>query len=664
MKAVVSLLILTLILFTAPVSANQRVVVVLANYLTLDDLLSAGPNVRALANDGAIGLMNTGYRVKSPDVWYLTLGTGIKAARVNGTPACYEADELVDGIPAGKVFHAQTGRTAPKGSVVCLGFSRILRANQKPPFRADAIGLLGDSFHEAHLKTAVIAANPNMAAFVAMDSNGLVDSTASDADLIVIEPADFNRLEDMRDLLSESAYEFQRSKALENLDNLIGRIRPQAATIILCSPRPVQVDKGFKPDLAPIILYRPHGKKGLLTSAATRTDGLITNMDVAPTILSQASLPVPSFVVGRPVEVIASANPIQHLRQMERVVTQEYKIRIPVLAAIGVLAILAATITEITLGRGKKLLKPIFLFLLSLPAALLITDGFKIIGIGWYLIALVVTAGAVMTLSFAISRLTRLSSLPVIHGMTALLILGDVFTGARLIQGSMLTCNPICGMRYYGLGNEYMGMLVTSALLFPILLWKSKRMSIPVLIWFAVVTLAIGYPSLGADVGGFLTAIATFGVAWIALSGVKFRSRHAIALIALGLVGVGLLSLLDAGSRASHLGRSVAMSRMYGWQGLGYFIAGKLTMHLGILKTPQVHYTLLGSIPFFVLHGRRMKSESAVIEKDVVYTAGWRAIIAGIIVAFLLNDSGIVPAGLMLSSYLISVLYLRLQEAK
>lgn len=664
MKAVVSLLILTLMLFTAPVSASQPIVVVLANYLSLDDLLSAGPNVRALANDGAIGLMNTGYRVKSPDVWYLTLGTGIKAARVNGTVACYDADELVDGIPAGKVFHVQTGKTAPKGSVVCLGFSRILRANQKPPFRADAIGLLGDSFHEAHLKTAVIAANPNMGAFVAMDGNGLVDSTASDADLIVIEPADFNELEDNRELLSKPAYDLEKSRCLHNLDALIGRIRQTGVTLIVCSPCPVQVDKGFKPDLAPIILFRPHGNKGLLTSGTTRTDGLISNMDVAPTILSQVSLPIPNFVVGRPAEVIASANPMERLRRMERVVTQEYKIRIPVLAAIGVLAILAATITEIKLGRRKKFLKPIFLFLLSLPAALLITDGFKIIGIGWYLIGLGVAAGAVMTLSFVISRLARLSSLPVIHGMTALLILGDVFTGARLIQGSMLTCNPICGMRYYGLGNEYMGMLVASALLFPILLWKSKRMSIPVLIWFAIVTLAIGYPSLGADVGGFLTAVATFGVAWIALSGVKFRSRHAIALVLLGLVGVGLLCLLDAGSRASHLGRSVAMSRMYGWQWLGYFIAGKLTMHLGILKTPQVHYTLLASIPFFVMHGRRIKSESVVIEKDVIYTAGWRAIIAGIIVAFLFNDSGIVPAGLMLSSYMVSVLYLRLQEAK
>jgi len=661
-RSAAGIVILMLLVITASASAGQPIVVILANYLSLDDLVSAGPNTRSLVEDGAVGLMNTGYRVKSPDVWYLTLATGVQAGRVTGTAECYKTDELVGGIPAGEVYHAQTGKTAPKGSVVCLGFARILRANQKPPFRADAIGLLGDSFHEAHLTTAVIAANPNMAAFVAMDRNGLVDSTASSAGLTVIEPTDFNKLEDMRELLSKRAYDLEKTRCLRNLDDLIARIRQTGATMIVCSPCPVQADKGFKPDLTPIILFQPHGKKGLLTSGTTRTDGLITNMDVAPTILSHASLSVPSFVIGRPAEVIASPNPIGRLRRMEQVVTQEYKIRIPTLAAIGALAILAATIAEVTRGRGERILRPIFLFLLSLPASLLIADGLKIIGIGIYLIALVVTAGLVMALSWAISRPLRLSPLPILHGMTSLLILGDILTGSRLLQWSIVTCNQICGIRYYGLGNEYMGLLVASALLFPLLMWKSKRMTIPVLIWFAGVTLVIGYPGFGANAGGFLTAVGTFGIAWIVLSGVRFRTRHALALILLGLLGIGVLFSLDIGSRASHFGRSMALARIYGWQWLGYFIGGKLLMHLAILKTPQVQYTILASIPFFVLYGRRMKSET--VKRGLVESVGFPAIIGGMIVAFLFNDSGIVPAGLMIAGYMVSILYLRVQEAK
>ena len=674
MKAAVSrqrsaagIVILTLLVIAASASAGQPIVVILANYLTLDDLVSAGPNVRSLINDGAVGLMNTGYRIKSPDAPYLILGTGIQAGRVNGMAECYKTDELVGGIPAGEVYHAQTGKTPPKGSVVCLGFARILRANQKPPFRADAIGLLGDSFHEAHLRTAVIAANPNMAAFVAMGRNGLVDSTASDADLIVIEPPDFNKLENMRELLSKRAYDLEKTRCLRNLDDLIARIRHTGATMIVCSPCPVQADKGFKPDLAPIVLFQPHGKKGLLTSGTTRTDGLITNMDVAPTILSQASLPVPGFVIGRPASVITSSNPIGRLRRMEQVVTQEYKIRIPTLAAIGVLAILSGTILETSLVRRKGVrtaMIPILLFLLSLPAALLITDGFRIIGVVRYVLGLILITAAIATLSYAVSRLTgrRVSPLPIVQGMTALLILGDVFTGSRLLQWSIVTCNQICGIRYYGLGNEYMGLLVASALLFPLLLWKSKRMTIPVLIWFAGVALVIGYPGFGANAGGFLTAVGTFGIAWIVLSGVRFRTRHAFALILLALLGIGVFFSLDIGSRASHFGRSMALARIYGWQWLGYFIGGKLLMHLGILKTPQVQYTILASIPFFVLHGRRMKSE--IVKRSLVESVGFPAIIGGMIVAFLFNDSGIVPAGLMISVYMVSILYLRVQEAK
>ena len=675
MKAAIRILVLAAALMVAaPLLAGHQVTVILANYLSLDDLVSAGPNLRSLMNDGAVGLMNTGYRVKYPDVRYLTLGTGIKPNGANGMAVCYETQEQVDGKLAGEVYRSQTGKVAPQGSVVCLGFSRILRANQKPPFRMEAIGLLGDSFHEAGLKTTVIGSRDadeknRRAGFIAMDRNGLVDSHRMSAQgLLVIEPADFNSLEDMRELLSKQAYQVQRTKALRNLDNLIGQIRPHAGALIVCSPCPVVADKGFQTDLAPIILLRPKGMKGLLTSGTTRTDGLISNMDVAPTILSQANLPIPDFVAGRPAQVLASAKPIEELRRMDQVVTQEYRIRIPVLAAIGVLAILAATMMEITLGRkraARAVLQPIFLFLLSLPASLLIVDGFRIVGVGTYLIALVATASAIAALAYAVFRASKLASpLPIIHGTTAFLILGDVFTGSHLLQRSMLTCNPICGMRYYGLGNEYMGMLVVSALLFALLLWKPKGMSIPVLIWFAVVTLAIGYPSLGADVGGLLTAIATFGVAWIILSGMKFRTRHALILVLLALLGVGLFAAVDMlhADRVSHLGRSVFLAREYGWQWLGYLIAGKMMMHLGILKTPQVHYTLLGSVPFFMLHGRRARSESAV-KAGVVRTAGWPALIVGMTVAFLFNDSGIVPAGLMFAACIISILYLRLQEA-
>ena len=675
MKAVVGLLLLAVMLLAVPVSAGQQVVVVLANYLSLDDLLSAGPNVRSLAKDGAVGLMNTGYRIKFPDIRYLTLGTGIRAGGVNGMAACYGAGELVNGTPAGEVYRIQTGKVAPRGSIVCLGFARILRANQKPPFTKDAVGLLGDAFHRAGLKTCVIGNRDadeknRRAGFIAMDRNGLVDSEemSSQSDgLIVIEPPDFNRLEDTRELMSQPAYDLQKSRSLRKLDSLVGSIRSSLkGTLIVCSPSRISPEKGFKPNLTPIILFQSHGKQGLLTSGTTRTDGLISNMDVAPTILSQADLPVLDFVTGRPAEVIASADPIEHLRRMERVVTQEYKIRIPVLAAIGVLAILAATLMEITSGKGRgarRAFRLVFLFLLCLPASLLITDGFGIIGIGRYLVGLVMVTVGLMALSQAGSALSgrRISPLPIVLGMTALLVLGDIVTGAHLLQRSMLTCNQICGMRYYGLGNEYMGVLVTSALLFPLLVWKPKGMTIPVLIWFAVVTLAIGYPGFGADFGGFLTGVAAFGVAWIALSGMRFRMRHALVLIILAALVGGLLFLMDTGSRVSHFGRSVSLARIYGWQWLGYLIGGKLVMHIGILKTPQVRYTLLGSIPFFMLYGRRMKSE--VAQESVVRTVGTPALVVGMIAAFLFNDSGIVPAGLMLGIYMVSMLYLRLQEA-
>ena len=726
-------------LVSSAISADDgaRVVVVVANYLSLEDMVRPGPNVRMLFDGSAVGLMNTGtYRGTASEVRYLTLGAGVRVAGSGGVAVCCDAGERVGRERAADIYARQTGKPAHEDAVVCLGLSRILRANRWPAFRAESIGVLGTSFHAAGLRTAVIGNSdvPGVrergAPFIAMDGDGLVDSGAvgtgvvrkssnsacgltddveaiialaraymDDHGLIVIELGDFNRIESVRPQLSESAYDLHKSASLANLDRLIVEIAPEierrGAALIVCSPCRAQSETGPKSNLAPVAVFKPGGKAGLLISATTRTDGLISNADLAPTILRMAGLDVPNSMGGRPAGTVSEDTTFASLQRIERIAVRNCALRVPVLVSIAAVVFLCAVVAELVMRRGgsrhalRRLLGFVFLAALSMPASLLLAGSVGAVWKAGYLLALAGFSAAVLGFSYGVAEMVsrwskrQFSSLAVLIAVTALLILGDVATGARLLRWSILTCSQIVGIRYYGLGNEYMGILVGASLLAPVLFLRQglrtpasnpkSEMRNPrcqtgiLLLWFAVVALVIGYPRLGANVGGTVVAIVTFGVALVALSGARFRFRHALVLLAVTCTAVAAFAAADVVNpavRGSHLGRSVSLARMYGWEWLWYLIAQKVMLHIRILKLPQAYYPILFAAGFLYIYRRPTRAEGSRAEgSDILYTMAMPAVVAGMVVAFLFNDSGIVPAGLMLAMFMVSVLYLRLVES-
>jgi len=101
---------------------------------------------------------------------------------------------------------------------------------------------------------------------------------------------------------------------------------------------------------------------------------------------------------------------------------------------------------------------------------------------------------------------------------------------------------------------------------------------------------------------------------------------------------------------------------MYGWDWLGYLIAGKLLMHIGILKLPQAYWPLLVGIPFLVIYGRRVKSEAESAGDSALYRIALPATLVGAGAAFFFNDSGIVPAAFMAALLVVTMMYHRLSE--
>ena len=708
---------------------GARVVVVVANYLSLDDLMMAGPNICKMISKSGIGLMNTGVgRSTTPEVQYLSIGAGARVSGTGDAAACYNSYERIGQESAGDIYTRQMGRNKPPSSIVCLGLARILRANQQMPFNEEAIGFLGDAFHNANLRTAVIGnadvpdGRIRRAPFIAMDRWGIMDSGEigtdvtkvdiaspcgiadnlevitslvrrymADHSLVVVELGDLSRIESVREQLSDAAYILHRQRGKRNLDGLIKSIRPEierrGAILVLLSPCRVNEPGKFWSNLAPVVVYKPGGSIGLLASTTTRTEGLISNIDVAPTILRAARLEVPGFVVGQAAEIIIKKPDVidEHLKRMEQTAARNYALRVPVLAGVGALVILAVTLTEIILYRGgsrvrvRRALKLILMIAFSITTAMLVADSIDSFGLGIYLSNLIAAVVAILIIAYGvaavISRWRECSPLVILNIMMAALIIGDILTGANLLRWSILACNQIPGIRYYGLGNEYMGLLVASSLLAPILLIRTHRLSAPgtldpwipgsLALWFAFVMWVIGYPGLGANAGGLIMATAAFGTALILMLGIKFRPGHALMLAAAAGIVVALFAFIDAlshGAHGSHLGRSVSLAHAYGWEYIRSLLTRKIMMHIGILKLRQTYLPILFSIPFLLMYQRRMKAEGT--RRDILWSVGMPAMIAGMTAGFLFNDSGIVPAGLMLAAFMVSDLYLRLGEDK
>lgn len=714
----------------APVSAarNKPVIVVVANYLTLDDVTDGSSFLSSLVTMGGTALVNTGAghpgQVTSR---YLAIGCGDRMSEPATTPTFRESKGS-----SGKMLRLKSGIEIPCRPVECVGLSTIKDANPAYPPGSSLVGLLGDAYHSAGLKTAVIA-SPDLnsgefrgAPLIAMDGQGKVDCgvlsrkilksdskttigvsddpkivvelinrLASDCSLIVFDFGDLSRVEAMRGKLSSEQYHTLHMDAVAHLSELMQGVMDAATkhdgTLVLCSPCRAASRNSAGSDLTPVILSSSKFALGLLTSGTTRIPGLIRNVDLAPTILQASDLRIPRNVLGEPVVMGESAGGPQGLLHTEALASRNYRLQLPALGFTALFLFVLIFAAEITIRRKvdsdglKRLISFLLVFAASLPAAFLFVDSIGGLEGAGYAAMLLIFAALLTIAAGFLSKQTLLipggwrdiSALGIVFLFTTILVCADVATGAHLLRWSILSCDHIMGIRYYGIGNEYMGILVGMAMILPMVIFRDSSKAsgekvspavLPVLlIWFAVVSFIVGYPTIGANVGGLMTAVPTFGVALIGLMTDRVRVRDAVLLAVVSLLialGFAVMDVFHPGVQGpSHLGRAFSMAGAYGPKYLFLIAARKIGMHLGIMFSVRAFLPIVGGVIVMVLHGRRLRSTpDERCYSHVLYRIGLPASVVGMIAAFLFNDSGIVPAGLIMGIFVISSFFVSLQK--
>ena len=662
-----------------------------------------------LMRSGSVALMNNRPSgAYSACKGYVSIGSG---ARAEATPSAVGALEVDHETM--ELFYSRTGEKVTPGMVVNPYINKLVSQNLNGEYGASA-GTLGDALRRDGLKTSLLGnadcgdTQVRWAVSIAMDKKGIVDygmvgdhvlkedggfptgrrtdfaklmgyldQALQRTDFIVVETGDMTRIEESRDLLNEAMYSHHRREALLGvsgfLSDLKQKVDKEGWLLILAVPYPANEEIAQGARLTPLIVYGGGFSKGLLTSGTTRREGIVAAIDIAPTVLGYFGIES-GDLIGRPLRTVSEGENIERVREIGLRTVSTSNFRYPILynyAVFVILVVLLGLFIILYPAFIKGLLVPpveiALTFTMVFPAVLLVLPLFKLETLAGNAAAAVLAAAGLGIVLHGMTGNVKVLLL-VVSGLTVLLIVLDLVTGGRLIQSSVLGYDPIIGARYYGIGNEYMGIVAGSAITALCSICESIRVPLwSVVAVLGIVAFVVGYPALGANLGGAITCFLAFAFLVLRIRETRIGVKQAIA-VALALAAVLAAFLLaDAVflEDHSHIAAAAQAAANSGYSGLLTIVRRKLAMNMKLLRYTVWTKVLITVITVTgILFYRPVGFFKGVFAKYPYYAKGWSALVVAAATGMAVNDSGVVTSATGSIFFITSLLYILIQERK
>ncbi len=420
-------------------------------------------------------------------------------------------------------------------------------------------------------------------------------------------------------------------------DEAIGKwekvVAQRGGELMVVSPNPSPAEYKAEDQLTPVVLWGPKILSGALTSRSTHTPGLVTNTDIAPTIANyfHARLLIPAFGAPMTTQTATDGYAPIFLAQENSVWQAQAREQrtVPYIAALIALVVAGATILAFKTGRD---IRPLAVLVVALPLALILSNAALI----FLSLAISAVGGAYVMRKRPWVAILWLSS------AAALVVVADaVFQAGRSTSQSIIGYSPMEGARYYGLGNEAMGILAGALVILTAALARGKRRwTWTVLIWL-VAGIALGWPAAGAKAGGFFVAlVALAAFAWTA-SGQSIKRPMPWLVTIAGFCVLGALFVM-AGRFVghTHIGQAVELAQAQGFAAIRSIASRKEAMDLHLVFHSVWSLVLTcgvgGAVLFYRKKGLGRK------EGRVAAATGFAATAA----CLALNDAGVVAAAL------------------
>jgi hypothetical protein len=573
---------------------HGTVVLFVVENVSFEDLMSV-PYFRALAARGGAGLMTT--KVGDADrsrSGYLTIGAGVRAPD--------EADEALMARVLGQA-----------GVDVCLS-----------PHEEDAL---------SNLRLLVVGA-----------ATCSIGPTSSDAVVLAgtaLTGAGGNRISPAQEL----------ELAAARLEQIVEATDGRRTMVVVISPVPSSRMDRRGDEVTPIVIGASPtsiGSPHALRSDTTRQTGLVANVDVAPTILEFFGIPIPSEMVGSPIEATHEPAPFA----LHRLHLEQRRVRFPLqlgevayVAALGLVGIAAL----IALGKRGSLPPAFAAFLrfatlaaVAEPVTLLAGGLLPRLTYAWVVPYVAITMVVLAALSLTARSRGPLGPFEFLAAVTLGFVLLDGAMGGASFRVPLLGGTMFDGVRFYGLPNSFIALPLAGSL-YLATRWDAFRG----FLLLVGVGLFCGFPHLGANVGASITLFAAAGMWWVVRTRPRVGFKEVAfvgGVIALGLAAVLLASRLAPGT-PTHAARFVEQtggSLGRAWTDLGHRLGIGIDQ---LLDVPAAFIPVLGLIVVFLL---ALKPPGPIRRGLGMVDDRWPRMIAVLcassMVAFVANDTGVAAA--------------------
>lgn len=696
-KKIISLLLLIMICIGfipnySFAAEESKVIYISMNRANMDDLQIIPVLKEKLSKSGYIGLMNTRGDQGNDDARsYASIGAGCRANVVNNEVISFE--NLTD--ENSKIYKASTGEN-PKG-INNLFINKSINNNIESGSYGSTLGLLGQTLSDNNKKVALlgnsdIVENNQLikirnSGLICMDTLGRVDSgnvddiTVKDLNMpyglrtdydkltddtktyyesshaLFIELGDTYRLDEYKLNLNENTYNKTKKQIysyintyLKEVFNMIG----ENDVVYIVSEFPSTLDYNNKRRLAPVIKFSDN-KKGLLESATTRRDGIIANLDLGVDILNEFGLKNEAMI-GRTLNSMEKDDNMDFLSSQYEKIVSINNIRstvvntfVGIVSASWVIAMLALLCKDKLPHKEKifVILKELIKLGLIMPLTLLLSPIFNFksqLGL--------VSGVIVMTILLYLSgRLlfkdNDIKQMGYYAFLTITLIVIDSVIGTPLMKNCIMSYDAIVGARYYGVGNEYEGVTIASAVFALSVLLNCKK--IPK--WFTIVLSVVilitsAFPSMGANVGGAISECIAYLLFIMLIFDAKLDFKKIMILGLSAVVLVLIFASLDLIlGMESHLGVFTQQILQEGPQAILNTFGRKISMNLKLAKSSVwVNILLVGIAVIGIFIFRPSKHMKNISNKYPMIFKGFIASMVGCLITLLVNDSGIVAA--------------------
>ncbi|RKD22596.1 hypothetical protein BEP19_10065 [Ammoniphilus oxalaticus] len=710
-------LILSIPIETSAMDRTKRVILVLANHLSLEDIrqIEGLPDANWL-NKGTIGAMNLRTAGKINGVNNaITIGSGVRAIGPNNAVESYMTSDELHATSAKDWYRQLTGHEVTQEGIVVPGIQSILESNRSSGYTMSA-GLLGETLRQHGLQAAAYGNSDvgekkiRFAPLIAMDQRGLLNGgdislntnreapdrvygVVTDYDyllkkieedkqssLLTVELGDLYRLSSAKEMMDAQQFQTTKLMALTELNRFMKTLveqQTESQMILLLAPMVSPDAEQSRSMMAPFVQMNPNQEQGILSSSTTRQPNIVTNVDIAPTILSWLELPVPQQMMGRPITTIAGQadfwkdwTSIKHIYATRSDVLTGYVTFQIVILILATAFWYFSKPNHVFYRTGNALIRFLLLLITLSPFLFLILPLFPFLFSVRWTVLFLLTLG--MGLAAAVIRLSFPWIFLIVSVVNWLPILIDgLLFDSMLMKRSYLGYDSVIGARFYGIGNEYMGVVIGSsilslAMLLELTKWREKWVKQISVFVFGLYLLFFALPRWGTNAGGAITAMTAYSASFFRLFDVRLNRRYFFWGVCAVVISIGVMFMANVvgdDQTQSHIGRAMTKLMQGDLLEIKNIIQRKLEMNwklIGVSAWSKVFITsilLLGFIcyrPFGMIH--------IFAQQRPYVIRGFFGIAIGAVTALLVNDSGIVAAATTIIYMIAPMLFLGLQE--